>query len=305
MGTTGTGGTAGGTAGGAAGAAAVRARAAVLGRGEVPAHAPALRADDAGAARGDGCFETLRVLGRAGAGPLVQHLEAHLERLAASCAAMDLPVPDRAAWRALAALLSDGVPAGAEAVLRLAVTRGAPGAGPTGVATLAPVPPALLRQRAEGVRAVVLTTGTDARAHARAPWLLGGVKHLSYALNAAALREAARRGADDAVLVDVRGLLLEAPTASLVWSCGGELRTPRTAGTGVLPGTVQRAVFAAAGAEGVPAREVDAGVADLLSADAAWLTSSVRGVVELTALDGAAPARDAALSARVRRWAGF
>ncbi len=288
------------------GGAPVRARVAVLGRGEVPADAPAVRADDLGLGRGDGCFETLRVVGRPGAAAHVQHLDAHLERLAASCAAMDLPAPDRGAWLALVAGLVDAVPAGAEAVLKLVVTRGVPGTGTaTGVGTLSPVGPALLRARAEGVRAVTLPTGVDARVHASAPWLLGGVKCLSYAVNSAALREAARRGADDAVLVDARGLLLESPTASLVWSAGGELRTPPVEGTGVLPGTVQRAVFAAAAAEGVGAREVAGTVGDLLAADAVWLTSSVRGVAELLALDGAELHRDPALTARVRGWAGF
>ena len=128
----------------------VRPRVAVVGAGEVPADGPVVRADDLGLGHGDGCFETLRVLGRADGPPLVQRWAAHLDRLAGSCAAMDLPVPDRRLLQQLVDDLTDEVPAGAEAVLRLLVTRGAPGQGPTTLVTLSPVGPGLLRQLWDG-----------------------------------------------------------------------------------------------------------------------------------------------------------
>ncbi|MCI2240108.1 aminotransferase class IV [Kineococcus sp. TRM81007] len=279
----------------------MRARTAVLGRGEVAPGAPVAAADDAGAARGDGVFETLLVLG----GPPVRpvHLDAHLERLARSAHALDLPAPDLAAWRELAVALSADVPAGAEAVLRLTLTRGVPGAGPTGLAALRPVPPALVSARERGVRVVALTRGTPARVHAAAPWLLGGAKVLSYAVHAAALREAARRGADDALLTSTEGLVLEGATSSAVWAAGGRLLTAPVDGTGVLPGTTQRAVFAGAAAAGIATGTDLVPVARLRAADAVWLTSSVRGVVEVTHLDGEPLARRTDLTARLRAWA--
>ncbi|WP_432491212.1 aminotransferase class IV [Kineococcus auxinigenes] len=281
--------------------APVRARTAVLGGAEVPWDAPVAAADDAGAARGDGVFETVLVLG----GPPVRvvHLDAHLDRFARSALALDLPAPERPAWEELAARLTGEVPAGAEAVLRLTLTRGAPGSGPTGFATLRPVPAAVLRARAEGVRAVSLTRGTPARAHAAAPWLLGGAKVLSYALHTAALREAARRGADDALLTSAEGLVLEGATSSVVWATGGRLLTAPVDGTGVLPGTTQRAVFAAAAAAGVPTGAELVPPRLLRAAGAVWLTSSVRGVVEVTHLDGEPVARRPELTARLRAWA--
>ncbi|WP_432565240.1 aminotransferase class IV [Kineococcus sp. SYSU DK003] len=283
----------------------VRPRVAVVGIGEVPAQGPAVRADDLGLGHGDGCFETLRVLGRADGPPLVQRWAEHLERLAGSCAAMDLPAPDGRLLQQLVADLTDEVPEGAEAVLRLLVTRGAPGQGPTTLVTLSPIGPGLLRQRAEGVRAVSLPLGLDVDVVSASPWLLGGAKTLSYAVAFAALREAARRDADDALLLDVRGRVLEAATAAVLWSAQGQLRCPHGAGTGILAGTVQRAVLDAAFAAGTAIAQVEATVADLRAADAVWFTSSLRGVAEVTALDGTALRRDPAATARLRDWAGF
>ncbi|NAZ88290.1 hypothetical protein GTR00_19670 [Kineococcus sp. T90] len=254
-----------------------------------------------GLARGDGAFETLLVLG--GDPPRVVHLEAHLDRFERSARALELPAPDRAAWRELAGLLVAGVPAGAEAALRLTLTRGAPGAGPTGLATLRPLPGGTLHAREHGVRVVALPRGTSARAHEAAPWLLGGAKTLSYAVHTAALREAARRGADDALFTSTEGLVLEGPTATVVWCAGGRLLTTPAGGSGILEGTTQRAVFEGAAAAGVPTGVEAVAVPGLLAAEAVWLTSSVRGAVEVTSLDGTALARRPELTRRLRAWA--
>ena len=69
----------------------------LLGVGLVDPTAPLLRADDLGVVRGDGCFETVRVRPDGGA----EDLDPHLERLARSEAALDLPATDPAAWREL------------------------------------------------------------------------------------------------------------------------------------------------------------------------------------------------------------
>ncbi|WP_432572086.1 aminotransferase class IV [Kineococcus sp. SYSU DK005] len=285
----------------AGGPPAVRPRTAVLGRGEVPWDAPVAAADDLGLSRGDGVFETLLV--RGGNPARVVGLQAHLERLERSAAALELPAPDRAAWGALARELAAGVPAGAEATLRLTLTRGAPGAGPTGLAALRPLPAETLRARERGVRVVALARGTSAHLHAEAPWLLGGAKTLSYAVHTAALREAARRGADDALFTSTEGLVLEGPTATVLWWAGGRLLTTPAGPSGILEGTTQRAVFAAAGAEGLPTGVEEVAVPGLLAAEAVWLASSVRGAVEVTHLDGTALARRPELTRRLRGWA--
>ncbi|GAB7191360.1 aminodeoxychorismate lyase [Kineococcus sp. NUM-3379] len=276
----------------------------MLGRGPVGPATAVLAADDLGLGRGDGCFETLRVL-VTGEGRWVHGWEAHLDRFERSAAAMELPPVDRFAWAALAEQLLAAAAPG-ESALKLVLTRGLPGAGvPTGVATLTPLPASVAVQRRDGISVVTLSRGTPVDAHAQTPWLLGGVKTLSYAVHTAAVREAARRGADDALFVSTDGYALEGPTSTLLWWADGTLRTTPTGATGILAGTTQEALFAAAAEAGVDVEPALVRVPELLAAGAVWFASSVRGVVEVASLDGRPLARSAELTARWRELAGF
>ncbi|MFB9376218.1 aminotransferase class IV [Kineococcus gynurae] len=279
----------------------VRPRTAVLGRGEVPWDFPVVTADDAGLGRGDGCFETLRVLGGP-RGPRLLQLEAHLARFARSAAALDLPVPDPGLWLALVQPLLAEVGEGQEATLRMLLTRGTPTGGPTGVVTLREVPEVTRRAREDGISVVTLDRGVVPDAYTSAPWLLGGTKTLSYVLNMAALREAARRGADDVLFRTGDGEVLEGPTSTLVWSADGELLTTPTDRGGILAGTTLQAAFDGARAAGrrTAVRRTDVG--ELGRADGVWFLSSVRGAVEVTSIDAHRLFRDPATTRDLRSW---
>lgn len=243
--------------------------------------APLLRADDLGVLRGDGIFETILVIDG-----LPLELEPHLARLARSAAMLDLPAPDPDAWRRCVSTVIGAWRGGREMVLKLVLTRGPEGTGEvTGFAAGSPVPETLLTQRRDGIAAVTLTRGIASDLAGQAPWLLLGAKSLSYAVNMAALRHAAQRGAEDVVFTATDGAVLEGPTSTVVIAQGATLRTPPVE-SGILPGTTQGALFRAAAAAGWQTRVEPIAADELPAADGVWLVSSVRLVARLRTLDG-------------------
>jgi 4-amino-4-deoxychorismate lyase len=256
--------------------------------------APVVTAFDQGLGRGDGVFESVLVTG--GTTP---HLDDHLTRLHRSAALTDLPDPKDDAVRALVAAVVADWPADVEGACRVFLTRGlGDGLPPTLLALLAEVSADTLRQRDEGIAVVTLSLGVPADFRATAPWLLGGAKTLSYAVNMAAQRHAHAVGADDVVFTSLEGRLLEGPTSTVVWAADGTLHTPPVE-TGILAGTTQARLFTRAEDDGWPTAVTAGTVADLESADAVWLLSGIRGAAPVTRLDGVERG-DAGLSARVQ-----
>lgn len=274
---------------------------AVLGRGVVDPGTPVVMADDAGFTRGDGCFEGIRVRAESGAAA-ADNLDRHFARMARSAAALDLDF-DAAAWRdlvldALAAWDRPG-----EAAMRLVLTRGVD--APFGLLTITEVAPELHRLRRDGLKVITLSRGFAHDTFAGAPWLLGGIKTLSYAVGMAAQREAERRGCDDVIFADAGGWVLEAPTSSVVWARGRDLRTTPVGASGILAGTTQAVLFERATASGWDCAEEAIQVDALHDTDAVWLVGSVRGPVDVVELDGKTRERRPALDAEIRGLAGF
>ncbi|MGX5697616.1 aminodeoxychorismate lyase [Agromyces soli] len=246
---------------------------------EVDASEPALRVGELSTQRGDGIFETLAVVdGHA------QEVGPHLERLRNSAEICELPAPNLAQWRAAIDTAVAALPATGEFALKLVLSRGVEH-GPAPTAWLAASPAADFRGvRERGISAVTLDRGLAHDAAARAPWLLLGAKTLSYATNMAALREAHRRGADDAVFVSSDGYVMEGPTSSVILRHGEVYSTPAPSGA-ILHGTTQLSLFEHLEATGRRTEYRDIPVADLATADAIWLVSSVRLAVAVTRLD--------------------
>jgi 4-amino-4-deoxychorismate lyase len=201
---------------------------AVSGRGVVPPEEPVVQADDEALLRGRAAFETLRVYGGK---PF--RLAGHLARMQSSAERLDIVWPggfEALAGQALSA-------AGAEdAVLRLYLTPGRERSGrPVSLALVSVLPDDLEERRKRGIKLISLLG-----VRAEAPWLLGGVKSTSYAVNMAAETEARARGADDAVFVRDDGVVLEGPVTNVWWRRGSTLYTP-SLDLGILAG-VTRAV---------------------------------------------------------------
>lgn len=254
---------------------------------EVDASAPALRVGELSTQRGDGIFETLAVVdGHA------QEAEPHLQRLRNSAVICELPEPNLAQWHAAIRRAVAALPAKGEFALKLVLSRGVEhGPAPTAWVTAAPAAD-FSTVRARGIRVVTLDRGLAHDAAAKAPWLLLGAKTLSYATNMAALREARRRGADDAIFVSSDGFVMEGPTSSVILRHGEVYSTPAPSGA-ILHGTTQLSLFEHLEATGRETVYRDIPVADLATADAIWLVSSVRLAAGLTELDGTAIAYDA------------
>lgn len=261
----------------------------------VDAAAPALSVGELSTQRGDGVFESIGVVDRH-----AQEVVPHLERLAHSAQLCDLPAPNAEQWRQAveraAAQCGEG-----EWVIKLILSRGVEhGPTPTAWATAAPAAD-FSGAREGGVSVVTLDRGYDLGAAERAPWLLLGAKTLSYAVNMAAIREAHRRGADDAIFLSSDGFVLEAPTASLILRFGDRFVTPAPNG-GILHGTTQLSVYDHLAARGFEVGYDQVPASDLARADAAWLVSSVRLAAPITAVDGTPLAVDRELTAELNRY---
>jgi branched-subunit amino acid aminotransferase/4-amino-4-deoxychorismate lyase len=233
---------------------------AVDGRGLVDPSEPVFGAADDALLRGRAVFETLRVYGGR---PFL--LEAHLERLRSSAARMRLPAPDLSACHRLAALVLDAA-GETELALRFYWT------GKTLVATSGAIDPDLEQQRARGLRLAVVRSSRGVLARA---------KSTSYAENMSAQDDAIEGGADDALLVGDDRIVLEAPTASIWWRTGDRLFTPSLE-LPILAGVTRSLLLELA----VP--PVDEGsypLEHLLAADEAFLTSSIREVMPVRAID--------------------
>jgi 4-amino-4-deoxychorismate lyase len=256
--------------------------------GEIhPAETPLLHADDLAALRGDGVFETLLV--RAGGACLV---ESHLRRLSHSAALMQLPEPNLPAWRhAIDVAARQWVSGTAdEGAMRLIYSRGREvGSAPTAYVLVTPIADRVAAARADGVAAVLLERGLPA--DDEMPWLLAGAKTLSYAVNMAALRHAASRGAGEAIFVSSDGRILEGPRSTVVIAEGEAgpgklcLLTPPP-WYPILRGTTQQALFEVARGNGYDCDYRSLRPADLFAAQGVWLMSSVTGAARVHTLDG-------------------
>jgi branched-chain amino acid aminotransferase len=224
---------------------------------------------------GDGVFETIRVYDGQ---PFAWRR--HLDRLAHSAAGLGLMVPDRAELRAAA----DAVLRAnqfAEARLRITITGG-----------LAP----LGSERGESPPTVIIAA-TEVRPHPATtevvvvPWVrnersaVAGLKTISYAENVRALAYARERGAGEAVFANTRDELCEATGSNVFLVRDDEVATP-PADSGCLLGVTRALVLELCRELGIACVEQRLPIVALAQADEAFLTSTVREVQPITAVDG-------------------
>ena len=233
---------------------------------------------------GEGIYETLRTYNRR---PFL--LDRHFGRLRASAAAIDLVVP--LSDPQFAARIDETVAAAngsAEWYVRLLVTRGVgalsydPGGcpEPTIVIIVMPYsePPATLF-----ARGIAIVRSSIIRNHPRA--LDPRIKSNNLLNNALAMQEALRKGASEALMRNHRGELSECAQSNFFLVRRGEALTP-SLDSGLLEGVTRNFLFEVGQAVGVPVREAVLTDADLETADEMFITSTTRGVLPVTRLDG-------------------
>jgi branched-chain amino acid aminotransferase len=235
----------------------------------------ALNLWDRGARDGGGIFETVRVYGGV---PFAW--VRHLERLVLSAAELGFPVPPspRRLREAVAELLA--AQSLTDAVVRITVTRGVAGGRPTRTGCWIEAEPVGGRlwsgTRAGRGRAVRLP-------HPFSPGWIGRHKTTSRLAWDLAREYARAEGADEALLVDRDGMLLEGAASNLFVVRDAEVLTPPLTAD-VLPGIARAVVLEACAAIGMPARECALPAGMLAEASEAFLTNSVQEVLPLGAV---------------------
>lgn len=242
---------------------------------------------DRGFLYGDGLFETVRA--RHGQLLLWSY---HADRLLQGATALGIPVPfpiDTLHQHALHLLRQNQLPDG---LIRIQLTRGK---GPRGYSP-----------RHAGPSTLVITSHTAPPLTAQPPptWRLhtaqlrlphpepiAHLKTTSKLFHILARAEADAADADDALLLNTLGHLVETSSANLFWLQNGVLHTPPLS-SGALPGTVRRLLLEKLPAAGWSVKESSSPPNVLHQATGVFATLSTRGIVEIIALDHQPLARD-------------
>jgi branched-chain amino acid aminotransferase len=236
---------------------------------------------DQGLLYGYGLFETMRSYGGH-----VFRLEEHYRRLCEGAAllALEVPLSLTALREAVGAVLQRNELV--EAYLRLTLTAG-PLQGLTEVAQpskeqvilfareLMDYPEALYER---GMAAVI----SRVRRNETSP--LSRVKSLNCLDNLLAREEARRQGAQEAIVLNSQGFVVEGSASNVFLVRSGKLLTPSIR-SGALPGITRQVVLELATAVNLEVEETEIEPAALFDAAEVFLTSSIKEVMPLTELD--------------------
>jgi branched-chain amino acid aminotransferase len=236
-----------------------------------------LSSRDRGVTLADGVFETMR--SRDGR---IFRLERHLTRLDRALRVLEIPAPAQLRDWVIGAATEVGGGDGSEVAIRLTVTRGV---GPQGLMPPSPPRPTVIVSAGPipSFPSPIYTTGLHAHVASgrRNEYsITAGLKTLAYVESVAALLEARRAGADEALLLDTAGHCSEAAASNLFAWLDTTLVTPPLS-CAALPGITREAVIELARAEGIAVAERPFGPDELLAASESFLTSSLRGIAPL------------------------
>ena len=250
----------------------------------VPAAEARVSVLDNGFTFGDSVYETLRTYGGR---PF--HLDRHLARLRHSAARLgiELPLGDDVFAQRLAALLERAQ--NEESYIRIIVTRGVGDIsyhfervhGPTVVLAVKPYEPFPESTYTEGVAVIIASVR---RNHPLA--LDPGIKSCNLLNNILAVREAQSKGTLEPILLNDAGEVAEGASTNVFIVKNDAVATPPLS-AGILPGVTRQLLLEIGPTVGIPIAEESLSVQDLLGADEAFLTSTLKEAAPIRSVDGA------------------
>jgi aminodeoxychorismate lyase len=246
----------------------------------LPAKEAAVSIFDRGVSYGDGLFETIRLHHG-----LPLHWPLHFTRFQSGADFLHIPLPQTSPELLdLAAQLAHRN-AAPNAILRLLLTRGV---SPRGYSTARANRPSLFLSLHPAPAIDIhtptqrhLITSTIRIAPDDPLTRFKTCNRLPYIL---ARHQAEAQSADDALILNSRGEIVEASSANLWLIHRDQLLTP-SLDCGALPGVTRAVLLRLATQLGVPAREAVLLPRDLRSADGVFLSVSACGIVEVITLD--------------------
>jgi len=196
-----------------------------------------LNAQDRAIQFGDGCFTTARIIGGK-----VRFVDDHLRRLAEACKALWIAGVD---WQGLADEIDNIAASQGQGVLKVIISRGNGGRGyspshtglPSRLLSVSPMPEHYARWRSQGISLAASPVSLGKNP------LLAGIKHLNRLEQVLIRRHLEQTGADEALVVDSDGSLVECCTANLFWRKGQRVFTPFVDQSGV-NGTMRQRIIA-------------------------------------------------------------
>jgi len=237
---------------------------------------------DRGFLYGDSVYEVVRTYG---AVPFA--LDEHLERLERSAALLGIELPRKREHIRAEILDLVGRADHGDSYLRIIVTRGTgeidldPGAArdPRSVVIMQPLRPLPRDLADKGASVLVVASG-------RFPGgaIPDGSKTGNYLGNLMALGRAKRKGYHEAVLLSAAGMVAEGASSNIFIVRGGSVETPALS-AGILAGITRSIVIEEARRASIGVRESLLGHGDLLGADEAFLTSTLRDVLPVVRVD--------------------
>jgi branched-chain amino acid aminotransferase len=248
----------------------------------VPGAEAKVSAFDNGFAFGDSVYETLRTYGGR-AFVLGRHL-ARIRRSAARLS-FEIPVPDaELRARAFAVLAAAG---NTESYLRLIVSRGVGDLsynfdrvkGPTVVMLVKPFESYPEEHFSQGIPVSLVSIRRNPKRS-----LDPAIKSSNLLNNVLATLEAQKKGAFEAILLNEKDEIAEGAGSNVFAGKAGVLRTPSLE-AGILAGITRDLVFELGRKLGIEVREESLRADDLLSADEAFITSTLKEVTPISRVD--------------------